>query len=98
MASITQTLAFSVFKTSEFKPKYFVLLLMSYQTMVTPSFIQNKNSAATDFWQNLMIWHGITHMVKFCTTELTTVQNEMSIQVYLLQIICVNPFKMLSYT
>jgi hypothetical protein len=35
--------------------------------MVIPSFIQNENSAATVFWQNLMIWHGViqTELKKF---------------------------------
>jgi hypothetical protein len=48
MDSVTQILALSQLQN---KTNYFVLLLMSYQTTVRPSFIQIQNSAATDFVQ-----------------------------------------------
>jgi hypothetical protein len=61
MASVTQTSAFFVFKTTELKDK---TLCPFIYTKLKPKYgsIQIKNSAATDFWQNLIIWHGKTYL------------------------------------
>jgi hypothetical protein len=59
--SITQTSEISA-KTIKLWGKYFVPLLVLCQSMVIASFIQIKNSAATDFWQKLLISHGIPAM------------------------------------
>jgi hypothetical protein len=58
-ASITQTSHSLSSKLLSYKTKWFVLLLMSHKPLVIPNFIKIKNSAATDFWQNLLIWCGI---------------------------------------